>query len=136
MLAGDYLSFAILAKERGGDPRCRICSSSQLGQAPSEDLVHILTMCRGTADTRQRIVPELLNTVSQYFPSNNILVRQDHQTLTQFIFDCSSPNLPNSTRIDPNHPDIIHITRICRSICYGILCERMRKVKTCGLIAA
>ena len=36
----------------------------------------------------------------------------------------------------PNHSDIIHITRICRNMCYGINCERMRKLKTCGLITA
>ena len=136
MLAGDYLSFATLARERGGDPRCRICTSTQHGPAPAENLVHILTMCRGTEDTRQRILPELLNTVLQYFPSNQILVKHDHQTMTQFILDCSSPNLANSTRIDQNHPDIIHITRICRNMCYGIHSERIRKLKSFGLIAA
>ena len=103
MLAGDYLCYATLAIERGSDPQCRLCPSTTGRPAPSEDIIHILTRCRGTEDTRWRMVPELLNTVAKFFPSNAILSQHDHQVLTQFILDCSSPNLPTSTRIDPNH---------------------------------
>ena len=71
MLAGDYLSFSPLARERGSNPECRLCPSSPHRPSPAEDMIHILTRCRGTADTSQRMVPELFNTVSKYFPLNN-----------------------------------------------------------------
>ena len=134
MLAGDYLCYATLAIERGGDPQCRLCTSSTGQPAPSEDITHILTRCRGTEDTRGRIIPELLNTVVKFFPSNAILSQHDHHTLTQFILDCSSPNLPTSTRIDPNHPNISEVMRICRDLCHAIHTERIRRLKALGLV--
>ena len=75
---GSRQGHAILAKERGTDPRCRICSSTTYLPAPTEDIIHILTHCRGTADTRQRMIPNLLNTVHMFFPDNQILQKQDH----------------------------------------------------------
>ena len=134
MLAGDYLCYATLARERGGNPQCRICPSSQQHPAPEENVVHILAQCRGTADTRNRIIPELLNTVHQYFPSNQILDKPGHLNLTQFILDCSSPNLPNGARIDPNHPNITNIIRICRNMCHAIHQDRMKQLKAMGLL--
>ena len=136
MLAGDYLCYATLAKERGSDPRCRLCSSFPLASAPDENLVHILTICHGTADTRQRLIPELLNVVSAFSPSNQLLEKHDHLTLTQFILDCSSQNLPNSIRIIPNTQGMVPIVRICRSLCYAIHSERIRKLKELGQICS
>ena len=135
MLAGDYLCFATLAKERGTDAECRLCRTSVDSRAPTENIIHILTLCRGTADTRQRLFADLLNTVLWYFPDNQILQQQDHQTLTQFILDCSSPNLSNLTRINPCHPDIKHIVRSSREFCFAIHKERVRQLKTLGLMS-
>ena len=134
MLAGDYLCYATLAIERGGDPQCRLCSSTTGCPAPSEDIIHILTRCRGTEETRGRLIPELLKTVSKFFPSNAILSQHDHQALTQFILDCSSPNLPTSTRIDPNHPKINEVIRTCRDICHAMHTDRIRRLKALGLL--
>ena len=134
MLSGDYLCYATLAKERGSDPQCKICPSSSLSPAPKEDIIHILTRCRGTAEIRQRIIPELLNAVLAINPLNDILQKHDHLTLTQFILDCFSPNLPNSIRIAPNIPEAIHILRICRNMCFAIHCERIRQLKIRGFI--
>ena len=134
MLSGDYTCYATLGIERDMDPQCRICSLTFLSPAPSEDIQHILTRCRGTADVRNKLIPEILNTVSKHFPSNKILEIHDHHTMTQFILDCSSPNLSSTTRIDPNHPDIFHVVRVCRDMCYAIHTERIRQLKALGLI--
>ena len=40
-----------------------------------------------------------------------------------------------TTRIDPNHPDIFHVVRACRDMCYAVHAERIRKLKALGLIA-
>ena len=116
MLSGDYLCYATLAKERGSDPQCKICPSSSLSPAPKEDIIHILTRCRGTEEIRHRIIPEQLNAVLAINPLNDILQKHDHLTLTQFILDCFSPNLPNSIRIAPNIPEAIRILRICQNM--------------------
>ena len=118
MLAGDYLCFATLSKERGTDTVYRLCQVDS--PAATENIIHLLRLCRGTADTRQRLFADLLNTVLWYFPDNQILQQQDHQTLTQFILDCSSPNLSNLTRINPCHPDIAQIVRSGREFCFAI----------------
>ena len=135
MLSGDYTCYATLGIERDMDPQCRLCSSFSLSPAPSEDIQHILTRCRGTAEVRDKLMPEVLNTVSKHFSSNKILEHHDHRTMTQFILDCSSLNLSSSTRIDPNHPDIFHVVRACRDMCYAVHAERIRKLKALGLIA-
>ena len=134
MLAGDYLCFSTLARERGSNPECKLCPSSPHRPSPAVDMIHILTRCRGTADTRQRMVPELFNTVSKYFPLNNLLIQQDHAILTQFILDSSSPNLHNLTRIDRNHPDVHLVVRTCRDFCYAIHTDRVRLLKSLGLM--
>ena len=134
MLSGDYSCYATLGIERDQDPHCRLCSSLSLSPAPSEDMEHILTRCRGTAEVRDKLIPEVLNTVAKHFPANKILEHHDHHTMTQFILDCSSLNLSSSTRIDPNHPDIFHVIRVCRDMCYAIHAERIRKLKDLGFV--
>ena len=99
--------------------------------APSEEIQHILTRCRGTAEVRNQPMSEVLNTVLKHFTLNKIVEHHDHHTMTQFILDCSSLNLSTTTRIDSNHPDIV---RVCRDMCYVIHAERLRKLIALGLI--
>ena len=127
MLAGDYMCFNTLALERGSDPQCKLCLPGSDIPAPSEDIIHILTSCRGTADMRSRIFRELLNVVYKFFPTFTILDTRDEHTLTQFILDCCSPNLPILTRLDPIQPDISHVFKSCRDMKYSIHSERIRK---------
>ena len=134
MLSGDYLCYTNLAHDRGIDPQCRMCQGLLTIPAPKEDLVHLLTMCRATADTRNRILPELINTVASCDPSNSVLTSPTHETLTQFILDCSSLNLPANTRVPPNHPGFIIITKQCSNLINGIHKERTRQLKTLGLL--
>ena len=134
MLSGDYLCCASLAHDRGIDPQCRMCQVLSTHPSPTEDLVHLLTMCRATADTRNRILPELLNTVASSDPSNSLLTSTNHDTLTQFILDCSSLNLPANTRVPPNHPGFVNITKQCSNFINGIHKERTRQMKALGLL--
>ena len=72
MLSGDYLSYVNLDHDRSIGPHCRMCQLISEHPAPPEDLTHILTSCRATTDTRSRIMPTLLNAISDHYPSNTI----------------------------------------------------------------
>ena len=134
MLAGDYICYAYLAHDRGVDPHCRMCKSLSSHPAPAEDLVHLLTRCRATADTRDRVLPELFNTVSKYIPSNALLTSTAHHHLTQFILDCSSLNLPANIRVNPNRPGFNDIARQCSTTINAIHNHRTRLVKAMCLL--
>ena len=118
-LTGDYLTAERLAIDQAQSPKCKLCD------APVESIEHVLTRCLATAETRRRILPELLNIVSQVQPSCAILnLQQGH--LTQFILDCSSMNLPNCFRVPTHNPRISEIFKISRDWCYAIARERQR----------
>ena len=107
MLAGEYLFYSYLAHDRGTDPFCCMCHSLSHIPAPAEDMVHMITSCRATADTMNRLLPELLNTVANFYEGNKILSSPSHDLLTQFILDCSSLNLPPTIRVHPDHPSSV-----------------------------
>ena len=134
MLAGDYLCYSYIAHDRGTDPYCRMCNSLSHTPAPAEDMVHMLTRCRATADTRNRILPELLNTVASFYEGNTILSSPSHDLLTQFILDCSSLNLPPTIRVHPEHPSFNKITMQCSSLIYAIHRDRTRQLKAIGFL--
>ena len=134
MLGGDYLSYATLAHDRGLEPHCRLCRELSHHPTPAEDLVHILTRCKATAETRCRILPDLLNTVARSFPNNKLLSGPSHDVLTQFILDCSSLNLPVAIRIPSGHPDFMNITRQCCSLTHAVHKDRTRQLKAMGLL--
>ena len=126
-LSGDFLTQQRIAKERKtSGPQCRICT------APEEDICHVLTTCRGTADVRERILPELLNTVAKANPCSGLLDLPElsMQTLTQFILDCGSPNLNNNIRLSYDHPITPEIFRISRDWCFSINNARTRLLKS------
>ena len=128
MLSGDYLCQGNLAKDRGLDPSCLLCKAHYRLHAPVEDILHVLTMCRATSDTRLRIVPELLNCIAKYFPTNSLLKRINHEQLCQFILDPTSLNLPMDCRIQPNHSDLPHVMFICRNLCFALHKTRIRQL--------
>ena len=113
---------------------CRLCQLLYHCQAPPESLEHLLTRCRATSDVRDRIMPELLNTIASYSPHNSLLSSPSHITLTQFILDCSSLNLNVDTRIPPNREGFIDITRLCSSLIFAIHKERTRQMKAQNLL--
>ena len=132
MLTGDYQCLANIARDRGSNPQCRICPPSS---APPETITHILLQCTGTTDSRNRVWPELLNTVAAIFPNNQILSNvTSPEVATQFILDCTSLNLPNGYRIDICHPGAATIFQRARQYCYAVHSERTNKLKRLGLI--
>ena len=134
MLSGDYPCYSYLGSDRNNDAECRLClSASPQLPAPIEDMVHLLTRCKGTADTRNRILPDLLNSISLFSPENDILVHPNHTHMTQLILDPTSLNLPMSIRISPDHPAFHQVVSICRNLCFAIHKERTRKLKTLAI---
>ena len=78
LLSGDYLCYSQLAHDRGSDPHCRLCHNLapliDPSQAPVEAIVlHLLTQCRVTRDTRDMHLPDLLNSVADHHPNNFLL---------------------------------------------------------------
>ena len=133
MLAGDYICYAILSKDRGADPHCRLCSTPP-SLAPKENYEHLLTSCSATRDTRTDRLTTLLNTVSYYSENNRILNSTSNELLTQFMLDCTSLNLPTDIRIPPNYPGFTDITRQCSLTISAIHRDRTRQLKTLGII--
>ena len=112
---------------------CKLCVMSSYITwlpVPAEDMVHLLTRCRGTADTRNRVLPELLNTLASHFPNNSILSSPNQTHLTQLILDPTSLNLPVTIRIDPAHPALTLVLTMCRNMCYAIHKDRIRKINS------
>ena len=65
--------------DQGIDPKCCLCS------AACENYTHILTQCRGIAEVRQRLHPELLNLVHRVDSGCEITSCVTDEILTQFI---------------------------------------------------
>ena len=124
-LTGDLLSFEKLARDRGGNPSCRLCP------APVENTEHILTECKATSEIRERLYPELVNLVAQFSTSCSLLDRSltPNSILTQFILDPASMNLRNSHRISYQHPRLSDLYGMSRDWCFAIYQCRMRLLK-------
>ena len=121
-LTCDYLSNERISIDRPTlSPACVLC------QDPIDSIEHILTSCRATSEVRSRLFPELMNTVAQVQPMSGILLcHPPDNILTQFILDCTSFNLPESTRVPAHNPGIFSIYKISRDWCFAIHSERSR----------
>ena len=135
LLAGDYLCHSQLAH----DPHCRLCQNlaplTDQAQAPPEDIIHLLTQCRATRDTRERHLSDLLNTIADHYPYNLLLSNHSNIQLTQFLLDCTSLNLPNDMRIAANHPGFIPTTMHCSKLIFAIHKDRSKQLKSLECIA-
>ena len=130
MLAGDYPCQLYVGNDRDQDTSCRLCLSAFPECPPiSEDMEHLLTRCRVTADIRQRITPDILTVVSQHFPENSLLRHTSQGHLTQFLLDPTSLSLPQSIRISPAHPALPSVLTLCRHYCFAVHKERTRQLK-------
>ena len=134
MLSGDYMCYDYLAHDRGLSPHCRMCQQASHHPAPAENLVHLLTRCRATTDTRDRLLPDLLNLVADTMPNNRLPSNSTHDLLTQFILDCSSLNLPADIRVPPSHPGHRSVAKQCSSMAYALHMDRTRQMKALGLL--
>ena len=142
------LTYSNLSHGRGIDPCCRLCKQLTDSPGPLEDLAHLLTSCRGhhglfprvgisachSGITRDKIMPDFLNTVATHYPTNGLLSHASHPMTTQFLLDCSSLNLPTDIRVPPNHPGFISITRHCSIVVHHIHKSRKRQLRAMGLL--
>ena len=121
-LCGDYLTGERRQKDQGTNPKCNFC------QHPFETTDHVLTLCSATTEVKQRLLPELLNTVLQVQPNCIILDLSTHSHwLTQFILDCTSLNLPATLRIGAHNPQVSQVFSVCRDWCHAI-CKAREKL--------
>ena len=135
MLTGDYLTYSRVALDNKyggeGDPSCRICRSTQPHHpAPSETIEHIITQCRGTAEVRERLFPELLMLLLTIEPNHAYIthppkLHSNDLTLAQFLLDCTSFNLPASIRLNHRHPGLSDLFRFSCDFCYAVHTSRM-----------
>ena len=89
-----------------------------------------MAVCRATHAVRERLLPELLNIVARVQPMCGILNNQTTpHTLTQFLIDCSSLNLPETFRIPAHNPDIVEVFRCSRDWSFAIISERTKLLK-------
>ena len=115
LLTGDFLSYERLASDRGGSPHCRLCLASV------ETTQHILLECSATAETRQRLFPELLNLIASIQPNSSLLNnRTPNSIITQFILDPTAMNLQNGYRISNIHPNLKEVICLSRDWCYAV----------------
>ena len=135
MLSGDYLCYENLSHDRGFKANCPMCQAMAPDHpAPDETLQHLLTRCRATAETRNRLIPDLLNVIASYFPYNDLLSYPKHNHLAQFILDCSSLNLPTNVRIDASMPGYKSIAKQCSHTVHAIHKDRIRQMKALGIL--
>ena len=124
-LTGDYLcNFRLALDQPNRNPACELCD------APEDTIEHILVVCRATHAVRERLLPDLLNIVSEVQPMCGIL--SNHAVapiLTQFVIDCSSLNLPDNFRVPAHNPLITEIYRCSRDWAFAINSERTRLLK-------
>ena len=122
-LCGDILTGERLALDQGANPECRLCL------ATVENTEHIIAHCRSTHELRERLRPELLNTVAVVAPSCKLLENPASKHFTQFLLDCTSLNLPNPYRLSPQNSEITKVFKVARDWCYAITNERTRQLK-------
>ena len=53
MQGGNYLTYGIRAKQNGGSPSCRVCTTKE-----NESICHIISQCSALHDTRERFISE------------------------------------------------------------------------------
>ena len=124
LLSGDFPSFEKLSSQQNCGPHCRLCPS------PIESTQHILTECRATADIKRRLLPDLLNLVSQVSPANGLLDPNiSNHVLTQFLLDPTSSNLSNRFRIPVKNHRLFELFSLSRDWCFAIFSSRTKQLK-------
>ena len=123
MLTDDLYTYEKKSKYQGGSSQCMLCSSEN-----SEDLVHILTVCKTYEDTRSRVLFQMeilcLRAKSDICFKN---ILSDKTKLAQFILDCTSLNLEN--RISEQDEICPLLFNLARDLCYSIMKRRNLEIK-------
>ena len=111
---------------------CRLC------QGPVESLTNVITQCRSTSEPRVRIFSELGNLIEETDIDNfsSKLIHNENfanllstpRTLTQFILDCTSFNLPDEYRYNINDVKVNKIFKLTRDLCFSIHTLRIKSL--------
>ena len=123
LLSGNYLTYGIRAKQNGGSPSCRICTTKE-----NESICHIISQCSALHDTRERFIPEYKQLCKETV--NNIdfdLITEDAEKFCQFILDPTSLNLP--TRVNVADPAVLKFFKLSRIFCYNMDKSRSQLLK-------
>ena len=119
MLCQDYLTHGTLAKQSADrgvhtvSGHCRACSGEW------EDIRHILTECEATSGARDSLFPKIIDILSDAEPGLNWLnLQEDKANLAQFLVDPASMSLPTQYRLPLNHPQLTHLVKILRELCF------------------
>ena len=134
MICGDYYTYELRGNQNGTSVHCRICL------APSESIIHVVALCPGTSEPRQRITSELETCLVPTSNDSSIFTKSltkdeflhltsNDKMWTQFLIDCSSYNLPDWARIDFNDKNLNEIFKLCRDMLYSIHSMRLAKLK-------
>ena len=131
-LAGDYLTYSLSHSHGNGkSPHCRLCSSGD--SSPEESVTHIISQCSALDVVRSRLVSEVSDVVQHLSPkewNRNLILLNDPKILTQYVLDCTSPNLPKSLQVPPRDSEkTISVFKVTRDFCFAIHKERMRQLK-------
>ena len=82
---------------------------------------------------RSRLVSEVSHVVQHLSPkewNRNSNLLNDPKILTQYVLDCTSPNLPKSLQVPPRDSEkTISVFKVTRDFCFAIHKERMRQLK-------
>ena len=126
-----HLKFLTCDYIRYDSQACSLCNDAEDDiSVCSDPTEHVLVRCRATSSVRQRLFPELMNTVSRVNPTSGILLYNvSPSILSQFILDCTSFNLPDSVRIPVHNHGLSDIYRISRDWCFAIHSERVRLLR-------
>ena len=125
MLCDDLYTYEMKSKYQEGSPHCRLCQGPPEN---SENLIHILTSCQAYSEVRSKIFIEMNNVCEQSKSQVNFLdIRSNPETLTQFILDCTSLNLPS--RISNCDDACYLLFTLSRDLCYHIYKTRLEKLK-------
>ena len=123
MLTDDLYTYDKKSKYQGGSSHCMLCGSND-----TEDLVHILTICKTYKEARIRILfqMEILCLRAKSDISFKTIMC-DQSDLTQFILDCTSLNL--KSRISEDDEICPLIFDLARDLCYTIMKRRNLEIK-------
>ena len=85
----------------------------------SESIIHVIAVCSGMTNVRQKLLEELRQLCSQTRSNINLdEISHDKKSLCQFILDPSSLNL--KTRVSLSDPSIHALFKFSREYCYTI----------------
>ena len=122
-LCSDIYTFEKKGKYQGGSSKCRLCLNE------NENIVHIISICPTYSEIRTRILEEMKAICETVITFDDIL--SDNEMKTQFILDCTSPNL--ACRISPDSDIYQSVLKLSRDLCFGILKHRTEQLKILNL---